>query len=256
MTDPMYLSDENSEASEFERELLHAAQGVQLSAGEKQAIWASVALQTAPLIAVTPSAGPAAAATKSALALTPLVKGVLVVLGIGGLSVAGYVLDRSFAGSSANGRNAVSAVSASAASPVQDPPPSASQVSEAAVPAASAAMGSAPPNATARAPNPPATSRELGASAKKSALGDESAAVLEIRRALRAGDASHALRLLEQARQRFPKGALGQEREALTIEALAKSGARAAASRKAEAFLRAYPKSPYASDVQSFVAPQ
>jgi hypothetical protein len=38
MTDPKYLSDEGSEANDFERELLQAAQGVRPSPSEKQAI--------------------------------------------------------------------------------------------------------------------------------------------------------------------------------------------------------------------------
>jgi hypothetical protein len=86
-----------------------------------------------------------------------------------------------------------------------------------------------------------------------SQLREESLAVLEVRQTLRTGDAGSALKLLEQARARFPRGALGQEREALTIEALAQSGARAAAERRAALFLRAYPKSPYAADVQRYL---
>jgi hypothetical protein len=43
---------------------------------------------------------------------------------------------------------------------------------------------------------------------------------------------------------------LGQEREALTIEALAKSGQSALARRRAEAFLRVHPSSPYVADVR------
>jgi hypothetical protein len=85
-------------------------------------------------------------------------------------------------------------------------------------------------------------------------LREESQAVLEIRRVLRAGDATSALRLLERARARFTHPVLGQEREALTIEALARSGARDAAERRAAAFLRAYPKSPHAADVRAFAA--
>jgi hypothetical protein len=78
--------------------------------------------------------------------------------------------------------------------------------------------------------------------------------VLEIRRVLRAGDAATALRLLERARARFSHPVLGQEREALTIEALARSGARDVAARRAATFLRDYPKSPHAADVRAFTA--
>jgi hypothetical protein len=43
-----------------------------------------------------------------------------------------------------------------------------------------------------------------------------------------------------------------QEREVLTIEVLAASGDRAAASRKAREFLKAYPDSPHAPQLRRF----
>ena len=85
---------------------------------------------------------------------------------------------------------------------------------------------------------------------RASRLAEESRMVLEARNALRSGDPGAALRLLEAARIAFPDGGLVQEREALTIEALARSGQREVASRRAEAFLRDYPKSPHAADVR------
>ncbi len=68
--------------------------------------------------------------------------------------------------------------------------------------------------------------------------------------ALRSGDSSGATRLLDEASQRFPGGVLGQEREVLAIEALARSGQGDAASARARAFLRAHPASPFASRLQ------
>ena len=68
-------------------------------------------------------------------------------------------------------------------------------------------------------------------------------------RAIRA----RALALLDAARTRFADGGLVQEREALTIEALVRSGQRALATKRAEAFLRDYPKSPHGADVRSLV---
>ena len=55
--------------------------------------------------------------------------------------------------------------------------------------------------------------------------------------------------ILEQAQQRYPEAALGQEREALAIEALARLGRHAEARARAEAFLRLWPNSPYADTV-------
>jgi hypothetical protein len=60
---------------------------------------------------------------------------------------------------------------------------------------------------------------------------------------------------LSEVQARVPGGVLGQEREALAIEALAASGQRSEASRRAAAFLDRFPNSPHASRVQVFVAP-
>lgn len=79
--------------------------------------------------------------------------------------------------------------------------------------------------------------------------------VLQIRTRLRSGDAPGALQLLDQAHTLFPDGVLGQEREALTIEALARRGQQAAAAERARAFLQAHPHSAFAADVRAFAGP-
>jgi outer membrane protein assembly factor BamD (BamD/ComL family) len=86
-------------------------------------------------------------------------------------------------------------------------------------------------------------------------LREESAAVLAIRKTLLAGDASEALRMLDRASAEFQGGALVQEREALTVRALVESGQKEAARRRAEAFLRAFPRSPHAAEVRALVGP-
>ncbi|WP_437972944.1 hypothetical protein WMF11_28395 [Sorangium sp. So ce295] len=121
---------------------------------------------------------------------------------------------------------------------------------------------SAPPAARAdvleAAPAPEATGAELGAEGasspglRESRLREELTLLGDARAALRRGDASGALRIAEQARHRFPGGALAQEREALTIEALWQSGDRAAAAQRASAFLLAYPSSPHVPRLRSF----
>jgi len=88
-----------------------------------------------------------------------------------------------------------------------------------------------------------------------SQLAAEGRVVLDARRELREGRPADALRRLEAARVEFADGVLAQEREALTIEALARSGQRAAARARAAAFLRAHPESPHATDVRAFAAP-
>jgi hypothetical protein len=246
MSDPKHLTDEGAEATDLERELLLAAQEVGLSAAEKRAIWASVALHALPTATV--SLAPGGAAAKVGLSLSPWLKGLLVVLSLGGVSAGIYGWRRTQTPAAR-----VSATSSAAAGEATPPNPV-----SAPVPAQPEAVAGDTPNAvaleepTATSGASPSASHDASPIESKSALREESVAVLEIRRTLRAGDASGALRLLEQARQRFPHGALSQEREALSVEALAKSGARDAAARKADAFLRAHPKSPYAADVQSF----
>ena len=78
------------------------------------------------------------------------------------------------------------------------------------------------------------------------------AAGLAARDTLRRGDAGGALALLDQVRAKFPGGMLGQEREALAIEALARSGRKGEAAARADAFVKAYPTSPLTARVQQF----
>lgn len=80
----------------------------------------------------------------------------------------------------------------------------------------------------------------------------ESLLVGQARDAVRRGDGATALKLLEEARSRFPRGVLGQEREALSIEALAASGQQAAATQRASAFIQAHPDSPYVARLRRF----
>jgi hypothetical protein len=250
MSDPKHLTDDGADASDFERELLLAAQNVGLSTSEKRAIWTGIALQALPAAtassAASGSLAPGAATAKAGLVLGPWLKGLLVVCGLAGISAGIYGWRHAAASRAQAPQVAHAVVAASAPSAQVTPGSDALPAAEVPSSAAVEALSSASP-ANAASANQNASPIE-----SKSALREESLAVLEIRHTLRAGDASGALRLLEQARQRFPRGALSQEREALSIEALAKSGARAAAARKADAFLRAHPKSPYTADVQSF----
>ena len=74
---------------------------------------------------------------------------------------------------------------------------------------------------------------------------------MQARQALRGGDATRALRLLAQCRRLFPTGVLAQERERLTIEALAAAGRGPEASARAAEFLRKYPDSPHAGEIRA-----
>ena len=234
MTDPKRWS-EDGDASQLERELLLAGQAPSMPDSERRALWASIALG---LPAATPSSPPAAHAplTGGAGLAAYLTKGLIFLAAVGGL---GFGVSRWWPRAEVATPIARPALQAREGASATLPP-----MLEAPVPAASVASRLAP---------------EARSDAKRitttSQLREESMAVLQARAALRAGNASQTLALLEQARQRFPRGALGQEREALTIEALAQSGQSAAAQRRAEAFLRTHPGSPYVADLRRIAQP-
>ena len=110
---------------------------------------------------------------------------------------------------------------------------------------------SAPSRAsTTRAARPAVTGEppDQPARTTTSRLAEESSSVIAARQAFRDGDPARCLRLLETARAEFPDGSLAQEREALTIQALARSGQRDLAAQRAVRFLREHPESPHAAD--------
>jgi hypothetical protein len=112
------------------------------------------------------------------------------------------------------------------------------------------------PEATTAAPTPAPAESAPASTAASEALErarEEARLVREADQALRRGDAGGALRTLEELRQRFPGGVLGQEREVLTIEALSRSGQGAQASARAEVFLARNPASPFAGRVRPLV---
>jgi hypothetical protein len=69
--------------------------------------------------------------------------------------------------------------------------------------------------------------------------------------ALRDGDAIRALGLLDEHARRFPKGALGEERDAVRIASLCALGRATEARDAADRFLRAAPLSPHAGLVRA-----
>ena len=234
MSDPRRWSDQG-EAGDLTRDLLLAGQARRMPEAERRAVWAglSLALPGAPTAPGAEAAAPAAATSALSAYLT---KGVIFLATLGGLSVGALQF---WPPSEPAAKPSASLASLPGpAAPVAPPklaqvePRAPAETVEVAVPTAPL-----PSEAKARVPN-------------ASQLREESMAVLEARSALRSGDAARSLALLEQARLRFARGALGQEREALTIEALAQSGQSAAARRRAEAFLRANPRSPHAADIR------
>jgi hypothetical protein len=276
-------------ASPLERDLLRSAPSIDPPAGAQARVWAAVLTKLPPLSGPpggpgdggASAAGKAAAAGKTAVA----VKGAGA---IGAIGAGAGLLKSVLIG--AGGAVALIATYTAVApaprpEPVQRPvavvaapvvaSPQAGRIDERAVrapePVASpAALANANANADRRVPSEPRATAGAGAGAgaveavpapapvevvereRETMLREEGRLVGEARDSLRRGDATGALAQLEQIRARFPGGALAQEREALAIEALARSGQRAAASNRAAAFLRAYPTSQLAERVQEF----
>ncbi len=82
----------------------------------------------------------------------------------------------------------------------------------------------------------------------------EARELADARALLAQGRPGEALTLLRASAERFRTGTLGQEREALTIEALAKSGEQNAARSLARGFLARFPNSPLVERVRRFAA--
>jgi outer membrane protein assembly factor BamD (BamD/ComL family) len=74
--------------------------------------------------------------------------------------------------------------------------------------------------------------------------------ITEARAQLRGGDARAALATLDRLQSRSRNGALGQEREILTIQALSALGETEDARRRAQAFVASYPDSPHAAQMR------
>jgi hypothetical protein len=81
--------------------------------------------------------------------------------------------------------------------------------------------------------------------------GEESTLIDQARLALRSGDPTRALKLLEECRRVFPAGAREEERELLTIQALVSAVRGTEAKARAAAFLRRYPDGPRAREVRA-----
>jgi hypothetical protein len=97
----------------------------------------------------------------------------------------------------------------------------------------------------------PRAARPAARAALPGTLTHELAALDAARAKLADGDAKSALALLDIYGETFPRGGLALEAEVLRIDALAKSGQREAARRRANAFLRLHPTSVLASRVRA-----
>jgi hypothetical protein len=250
MKGPQKLIEGDGTASAFARELLREGRVEVLPAPAKAALWKSIAAQAPGALAAP--AGAAAAGAAKGMTVTGMIalKGTLAAVALGGAIWGGHHVVSGSAGRRAFAPPVVvPSVKANVELARASPPPAAT-LPGAATPTHEPARPRRPARATVARPggdaavSAPASSR----------LGEESQLVLEAREGLRSGRASLVLRQLEEARGRFPGGTLAQEREALTIEALWRSGQTASARRRAEAFARTYPGSPHAARLEQLTS--
>jgi hypothetical protein len=257
MGDPHRLLSRMSDGDDLERELLASIQRADPPEHAKAEAWARLSTQIAAVALVTSAHGTAAASTGGAAAegakaatglgaksaLAPVALKVLGTKAVIALAVAGAAI----------GASAVW-VHVHAPNPK---PPSAVQVAASPPAVANPGVVPAPPEpATASVdPAPPATDTAAKPSAeqrRRDQLSAESALLTQARAELRKGDVRGAQQRLNRLQVQFPKGVLGQEREVLAIEVLAARGNAAAAKRRAQAFIAAYPESPHSAQLTRF----
>lgn len=282
MTFPKRWLDDDG-TNDAVRDVLRSGRGMDPPDGAEDAVWSALAAKIAVGVAVTAAttatAKTAAAATTTTATTTTaavagggLLKSILIGAISGVIAVTGYSALEPQSAPPKPPEAAIVAPVPTKDRPESAPPkgPSTTPPAGAEAPPAndrpsspSSAQPSPAVSSSATADAPPATPpASTGASAapapgspeeRASRLREESELLNQARAALRGGDTAGTMRLLEDARRKFPGGALGQEREALAIEALAKSGARAEASARAAAFIEAHPNSPHAARLQVFV---
>lgn len=281
MTDPKRWLDEGADATFEERELLQSGREVRAPSALRKRVWLGIAAGAA---GVGTTAGAAGVGATAAAAGGALPKGIAAKVAFSLLSSSAAKTTMALAVVGAVGAGVVSfrfsPTATPGASAVRSAPFVTTTVDEApsdrmgapkivepiteqgGAPGAHspAAMRPRAADTTRAAPTrdedrDPRPSERASESRAPSRLREESAAVLAIRKTLLSGNATEALHMLDRARADFPGGALGQEREALRVRALVESGQKDAARKRGEAFLRAFPRSPYAAEVRSLLGP-
>ena len=274
MSDPVRLL--SSSRNGVARALLESASAPDPTGAQRDALWSSIASRLPGAVASGAAGGSAGAAlanatTSKVVGAGMLLKGAIVVGVVGSMAAVGLArpwLSHPEASPEAAPR---AVASASPAPPPRAPvlvvPPPVLPAPVMADPAPepvapripvprafatrkdpSAASGIGTPSPVAAVGTPPPAENEPAM-----ALQDESASLLRGRQLLRSGACDQALAQLTQAATRFPAGALAQEREVLSIEALACGGRATEASARAGAFLRANPSSVHETKVRRFL---
>jgi hypothetical protein len=136
--------------------------------------------------------------------------------------------------------------------PAMQPPPSAREVeapAKTSTPAGTAEPVGAPTLTLVDEPAPVALAAPVARPSARSSRRE--IAQLQRIRALLERDPTAAYRLAQRSEQEYPHGLLSEERQALQVLALAKTGATEAAARKAQQFFARYPESPMRERLES-----
>ncbi|HVU00164.1 MAG TPA: hypothetical protein VHE30_00380 [Polyangiaceae bacterium] len=224
--DPPRLIDPTSSASPRLRELLSESRADVATEAQLQALSAA--------LAPTLGTGAVGGATAAKASLPGLVK-VAIAVGVTTAAGGAYLATREAPPSPPQTR---------IAAPVEReaPKPPVAPAAPPALPAESASPEPAP------AVNTPVVSAP-----KHAAAAPSEAELLGAAQAALGSDPAKALSLAEQHARAYPGGTLGQEREVIAVEALAKLGRTAASRERGERFLAAHPKSAYRAKIQSIL---
>ncbi len=123
------------------------------------------------------------------------------------------------------------------------------------VPESVLAPGPVVPSAAASAPPAPQVAQPPQPLPQKPAELLNEVRAVALARSLVERDPDAALDLLDKTRREHPTGYFVEERQALTVLALARSGRQAAAREQAAAFLRTYPNGPFSDRVRAVAGP-
>jgi len=289
MSELKHWLDEGSEADDFERAVLRAGLEVDPPRAKQDQIWSGLmtTLALTPLAAATAHAATAQVATAQAAQAAQVATAQAAVVGVSKLGVVGLAVAKGFVvglaiyGATAGvteisnrfsarqalaptaqqairpPRTATSAAQPSTASPVPlrttaSEDASATTAYEPQRSNASAKIASHEPPSPAAALPSVATfdDAEHPSNARVSQLEAETRALRRARAELRLGKLADAFATLEASRRQFSAPELYQEREALMIELLSRSGQTTSAKQRAHAFLTRFPESPHAQQIR------
>jgi hypothetical protein len=223
------------EPSEADRSRVGRALVERLGPAAGIVVVGSVAAKSAMAVQKAASGAAPAAGRSAAVAVTKWFGKLLLASAVGAGGVAGYSMMRS--------DPRLSHAHADGVGPV--PGPSASAV------APSATAPAARPIAAPPVPRTQSPHSMLRRSAPSGTVAEEARILRLAEDALRGGDASRAMGLLEEHARTFPDGILVEERLAERVAALCMLGRVAEAREESRRFLRAFPGSPLAEGVRT-----